>query len=382
MAEARPFDLDLSDPEIHTLPVYRRLGLLNGMLIGLALGLGAWGVEALQLARLPAPLNLTTLLLGLLGVVALCGFVGWLTARIANNIVSVVLWVATTIVTMLLMGYLPYQGRSFVVWLADTRFWGRPVFPYTLGGSSAGLILGGLLIMLTLGGLGLLQGYRLERLVADSGRGRRLGPRTWLALLLPMPLVFLASLVTQSMMSNPSAVAAELTYQAIEVARHYAGDLNDLKDSGGPNVSALRGVHDRLGPDYTLGIVETNPLNSTVIVSADFSSGEWVYCRVVNDQLSYCFAAEPIHTVGLRSLITGEPLPEDCRGCALRTTDEAAAWLAEHQGQFGASPEVTRLAQWGNHVLMQVKAESGLTAECWIEGAGPTRLTSCHEVNR
>jgi len=378
MAEARPFDLDLSAPEAHTLPIYRRLGLINGLLIGLALGLGAWGLEALRVARLPSPLYLPTLLLGLLLVVALGGLVGWLTARIANNIVSVILWIVVAVVTMLIMGYLPYYGRSFVVWLADTRFWGRPIFPYPLGGGQSGLILGGLLIMLALGVLGLLQGYRLERLVSDSGQGQRMSRRNWFALLLPLPLVFLASLVTQSVMANPAATAVEQTYQAIEVARNYQGDLIALKDSGGPNVAALRGVHDRLTAGYTLSIVDINPLNSTVIVGADFP-GAWLYCRVINDQLTHCYDAEPTYTIGLRSLVTGEPLPEDCRGCALQATDAAAQWLTARRGQFGANPALTRIAQWGSHVLMQIQGDAGRTAECWIEGMSPTMLTSCAE---
>ena len=53
MAEARPFELDLDEPEQHTRPAYRRLGLLNGLLIGLALGLGAWALEIVRVARLP-----------------------------------------------------------------------------------------------------------------------------------------------------------------------------------------------------------------------------------------------------------------------------------------------------------------------------------------
>lgn len=378
MAEAQPFDLDLSAPEANALPIYRRLGLLNGLLIGLALGLGAWGLEALHVARLPSPLYLPTLLLGLVIVIALGGLVGWLTARIANNVVSVILWLAMAVAMMLIMGYLPYYGRSFVVWLADTRFWGRTIFPYTLGGGQSGLILGGLLIMLALGVLGLLQGYRLERLVSDSDQGRRLGRRIWLSLLLPVPLVFLASLITQSMLSNPAATAVEQTYQAIEIARNYQGDLIALKDSGGPNVTALRGVRDRLEADYTLSIVDVNPLNSTVVVGANFP-GAWLYCRVINDQLSHCYDAEPSYTIGLRSLVTGEPLPEDCRGCALQATDAAAAWLAEHRGQFGANPALARIGQWGNHVLMQVQGDAGQTAECWIEGVTPTTLTSCTE---
>lgn len=380
MAEARPLDLDLSGPEIHALPLYRRLGLINGLLIGLALGLGAWGMEAWRIAQLPIPLYLPSLLLGLAAMAALGGAVGWLSSRIARTPVTVLLWGVTAILAMLLMGYLPYYGRTLVAWLADTRFWGQPLYPYTLGGTVVGLVFGSLLILLALGLLALLQGHRLESVTAEAGHRGRLNGRAWLSLLLPLPLVFVAALVTQSMMSNPAAAATNVVYEAIELARVYEGDLIDLEQETGVEVTALRGVHDRLGETYSLAIVDMNPLNSTVIIRADFDNGAWLYCRVINDQLSFCYDAAPAYTIGLRSLITGEPPPEDCRGCILQAEDEAAAWLAERRDAFGPEPAIERVAQSGSHVLMRVTGEAGLAAECWIAGVTPARLLECTEV--
>ena len=153
MAETRsvgPFNVDLSGTEAHQRPAYRRLGLLNGLLIGLALGAGAWGMEMFRVTQLPVTSYMPSLWLGMAAVVLLCGFVGWLTARIGLTIVSVVLWTLTAVASMLIMGYLPYYGRSFAVWLENPRFWGRVVYPYVGDGSPTGLILGGLLIILVL----------------------------------------------------------------------------------------------------------------------------------------------------------------------------------------------------------------------------------------
>ncbi|HQF69939.1 MAG TPA: hypothetical protein PLH39_01530, partial [Promineifilum sp.] len=80
MAETQPLQLDLNAPDMHTLPAYRRLGLLNGLLIGLALGLGAWGVEVVRAARLPLPLTVPALLLGILVLTVLGAVIGWLSA--------------------------------------------------------------------------------------------------------------------------------------------------------------------------------------------------------------------------------------------------------------------------------------------------------------
>ena len=381
MAKAQPLDLDLTPVDHHRQPVFRRLGLINGLLIGAALALGAWGGEAWRVARLPVSHYLPALVFGFALIVALSGLVGWLTSRIARTPVTVLLWVAVAIISMLIMSYLPFYGRTFAVWLADSRFWGRDVFPYTLGGGAAGIVLGGLLIILALGILGLLQAYRLENIASEMGRRGRLNGRGWVSLLLPLPIVFLASLVTQSMMSNPTEPALTVTNRAISTAQSYEGDLRELDLGDGISYAALRAVQPLIGGPYTLSIVDNSPASATVFVGADFESGAWIYCRVINDQLSFCYDASPPYIHGLRSLVTGQPPPEDCRGCALRATDEAATWLAERRDRFGDEPAIARVARQGSHVLMRVTGLDGYAAECWVAGVAPTQLTECYEVD-
>lgn len=376
-----PFNVDFSAVAAENRPIYRRLGLINGLLIGLGLGLGAWGLEAWRVAQLPVTSHLPSLLLGLGLIVALCGFVGWLTSRIAQPAVTALLWGTTAVITVLIMGYLPYYGRTLAVWLTDPRFRGRDVFPYTMEGRPSGLILWGLLIILILLVLGLLQSYRLESITSEVSHRGRINGRAWRALLLPLPLVFAASLITQSVMANPASAALDVTNRAIAVAQDYEGDLRLLDRGDGISYGALRPVHDRIGGPYTLSIVDVNSLTSTVVVGADFEAGGWVYCRIINEQLTFCYDASPPYTDGLRALVTGTPPPETCRGCLLQATGEANAWLVERRARFGDDPAIERVAQQGSHVLMRVSGDD-ITAECWIEGLTPTRLVECEEVGR
>ena len=155
MDQAQPFQLDLNEPDVSRSPVYRRLGWLNGLLIGLALGLGAWGLEIVRVARLPLPLAVPTALLGIVVLAALGAFVGWLSARLARTWLTALLWLGMGVLTSLLIGYLPFYGRTLMVWLAAPRFFGRDVYPNSLGGSNLGLVLGGLVIIILLGALAL-----------------------------------------------------------------------------------------------------------------------------------------------------------------------------------------------------------------------------------
>lgn len=379
MAEARPFQLDLDSPERHTLPAYRRLGALNGLLIGLALGLGAWGLEMVRVSRLPLPLAVPTLVLGVMLLMLLGGITGWLSARIAHNVVTVILWVLAGVAVVFVLGYLPFYGRTLVTWLADPRFFGRQVFPYSLGGTISGLILGGIFIILFLAVLGLLQGYRLENLVSETQNRRVPGWRAWLALLLPLPLVFLIAWGTANALVNPAATAAQLTHRAILRAQTFDGDVRDIPPEAGISFLALRPVQDQIEGPFSLGIVDTNVETSIVTIAAHFDNGEWIHCSVINDQFNFCYDAAQVFAGGLRRLITGEPTPENCRTCTLDATDEATAWLAERQAAFGPQPVVEREAQWGNTALLRVVGEAGFTAECWLQGIAPPVVSTCTE---
>ncbi len=216
-------------------------------------------------------------------------------------------------------------------------------------------------------------------MTGEAQSKRTLGVRTWVALLLPLPLVFLAGLVTANTMANPAATAAQTVHRAILRAQTFEGDLRDLEE-GGIDYASLRPVQDQIDGPFTLGIAEVNPLTATVIVAADFDSGAWVYCRVISDQLSFCYDPTPAHVEGLRSHVTGQAPPEECRGCELRADETAVAWLAGSRARFGPAPTIQREAQWGDTVLMRVADAAGsVVAHCWIEGVTRAVLTGCEE---
>lgn len=384
MAEPRPIDrieLDLSAEDENAARTYRRLSTLNGLLIGLAVGLGAWGMDVLQIARLPMASYLPLLLAGIGLTTAMGAAIGWLTGRIARTPVTILLWSLAGMAFMLILSYLPYQGRTLLVWLTDSRFRGRDIYPFTLEATVVGLLLGGFFITLALAGLGLVQNYRLEQSLLHIGQRGGLSARGWASLLLPLPIVFLASMVTNNTMANPAASAARLVHQVIPIARDYDGDLRLLDLGDGISYAALRPVHELLrGGDYRLSIVDVNPLMATVVIGVDIpDTGAWIYCRVVNDQLNFCYDASIPYVLGLHSLVTGMPPPEDCRDCTLPTTHEAEAWLDEHRARFGPDPVIERLARQGSHVLMQITGDD-LVAECWIEGITSMQLMECSEV--
>jgi hypothetical protein len=370
-----------SDQELHEQPSYQRLGLLNGLLIGLALALGSWGLEALRLSSLPVLLQYPGLIFGGLAVILLCGLAGWLSSRLGKTGMTFLIWLAAAVLISILIGYLPSYGRTLAVWLADPRFFGLNIYPFAAG-SIAGLLFAGLFVIVLLAVLAILQEYRLEGIYRELGNNERLTRAAWFLLLLPVPIVIIVGFISNNTRSNEGMGSLQLVHQAIQVNLTHEGDLFQLGLADGISYNALRGVRDKLSPQYSLMIGEVEPESATTFVVAHFGNGAWVNCRLLGGQLSFCYDAAPPYTAGLASLIMDTEIPEDCRGCLPVVSGEWQTWLQARRAEFGGEPQIYRLAQWGSYVLMRAEsATSNYAVDCWFQGINSVRLERCIEVN-
>ena len=103
-----------------------RLGLLNGLLIGLALALGTWALQIFGLATIPARPLYLPLILGGVALLALGGLSGWLTALAGSTLAGAFFWVGAAILMSLVINHVPYEGHNLTIWLADRRCSHRP----------------------------------------------------------------------------------------------------------------------------------------------------------------------------------------------------------------------------------------------------------------
>ncbi len=198
-------------------------------------------------------------------------------------------------------------------------------------------------------------------------------------LLLPLPFVIAAGMVSHDIVGDPSATAVQIVHQAIQRGRTYQGDLFELGLKDGIDYSAIRSVREKMSPDYSLTVGEINTATATTFIIAHFGNGAWINCRVINNQLSFCYDAAPPYTEGLESLITGKNPPEDCRGCLPEVNDTWQAWLQMQGDRLGSSPHIYREAQWGSYVLMRAESDKA-AIECWFNGISPVHLESCVEI--
>lgn len=360
------------------IPQGRKLGFLNGLLVGLALALGIWGLEALNLLDVPVVLRYPSLIFAALVVIAGFSLTGWLTGHLEKVWIVLLGWLVTAVLATYLIAYQPTFGRTLTVWLADRRFWGLPVYPFTIGYWAAP-ILAGFFIILVLLLLAVLQNYRLESIGREVNENGRLQLRAWLQLLLPLPIIFIAGMVTRDIVGDPSAQAVQTVHQAIQRTLTYDGDLYELGLREGLNYSAFNSVRDQLSSEYTMAIGGLEPEASITYVVIHFANDAWVNCRLISDYLSFCYDAAPPYTIGLASLITGEAPPETCLGCLPRLDEDWQTWLQTKGTHFTSAPRIRRRAQWGGYVLMRAESDD-YALDCWFSNISPVHLDHCEEV--
>jgi hypothetical protein len=314
--------------------------------------------------------------LGLLG-----GLGGWLAAWAGRSWAGGLIWLGVGWLMVNVVGHVPYEVRTLLVWVADRRSWGLPVYAFS-DAAEAGMWLAGFFVLLLFGLLGFLQSYRLEGITAEVEGGRRLGARGWFLLVLPLPLVLAVGLLADNMVNSPLRVAPQLVNEVIRTGRTYSGDLFALSLEEGINYNAIAGLQEKMSEEYalSLGSIDLGAAE-TVYVVADFDNYAWINCRVVMDQVAHCYDASLPYFQGFPALLTSGAIPEDCPQCYFRTDDEQRAWLQARSGMLGDSPQVGRLAQWGSFVLIQAESADGeYVMQCLFEGASPVVLQRCWDV--
>ncbi len=360
--------------QAHGRASYRRLGVICGAAIGLGLALGAWAPDFL--ARLDTPLqdNLPGIALGALALVLLCALAGRLSAHIDRVAIDVLIWLAAAVLSFPVIARLPYEGRTWLIGLFDSRFAGLPIYPYDGFGHGRAAFFIGIFFFV----LGITHAYRLETLRGSLGPKDRPSIHSWFLIAIPMALALGAGLIADDAVNAPLRIAPQLVSEAIRTGRTYEGDLFELSRESSLNYNAISGVRDQMSERYTLQVGESDLVESlTVIVVAHFDNGAWINCRVLADQLSFCYDASPPYLGGFRAFLTGESVA-DCRACTLRVGEGVTLPPAGLSGPL----RITRQAQWGSYVLMRAESPSGDAVECLLHGISPVTVERCAAVSQ
>lgn len=387
---------DLYKPEIHTLKRYHRLGFLNGFLIGLAVVVGFWAFKIVALSQLPIALNIDLggVIVSSLVIILLATLTSWFTARMNRAWLTIIVWLLVGMLITIVLGVIPTYGRNLSVWLLDDRFAGIYVYAVPQTSEWWGFVVAGLALIFILVVLAVLQAMRLERAFNDLKPNGGLSTGAFFTLLIPALFVgFGAYIMVDHLGDGPrdSLATVHKGVQRITVFEGGTAELFELANTTGFNYSALNGVRDQLDGAYSLMIGEVDIIDgqvSQVAIITHFDSGGWIDCKVVmgvgdgrTSYLSFCADASRPYTVGFGSLITGEPLPDNCLNCLPEVNAEWQTWLQERSDRFAGDPQFERIVQQGNAVWMRASAPDGYAIDCLFTGIADVQLQECKETN-
>lgn len=366
---------------------YTKLGAVNGLLIGLAAAAGFWLPKVFALSRLPLDFPYAGIILNVIFVAALCTLTGWLTSRINKIWLTLLLWLGTAVVVAISLGGMSLMGNNWYIWLTDPRFKGLPIYEWPARILWWYFVVGSFIFLFIIMLLALLQDYRLERAQVEMKANGRWSLRTFLSLSLPALFVVLGAYFIPDLISNAPREGLAYTQQGIEGSRSYTGDdLFGYSLETGFNYSALEGVLPEIEGPYTLIAGEMDEAGSSFTAVAHFENGAWINCFVNIDYinatyLNFCADASLPYTAGFAHLLTGQPIPETCRNCAIEIDDTWQNWLTDRAGQLTDSPQFEFVAQQGNYVLMRAASPDGNYAiECMFQGIKQVSLLYCEEM--
>ncbi len=115
----------------HELQREKRInGILFGLVAGLALSIGIWGLDAFMLSQAHAEWAWLKFLIGTPFVLLVGAVAGWLTARFDNGLIGAIIWLLTSLAVVWFASHVPFQGLSLVIGYLKPDFAGLDIYPF------------------------------------------------------------------------------------------------------------------------------------------------------------------------------------------------------------------------------------------------------------
>ncbi len=332
------------------------LGLVFGLIMGLAYAFGAWGLDGLELSGAMAALPWLKLAMGSVLCLPLCLLAGWVTSRFDRALVGAASWALTAAACAWIAGHLPYEFTSLAHGWLETDFRGLTSYPF-VESSASRLVIAAVISIAAAVLCGVLQIN-----LVDSARATPNLPRRLMALALISPLFLGAALATDSLVNHPLRQPLVEINNVIELSLDTAGVEIDKSLARDAHLGAVRAIQDLLPRPRRLfmGYYEPTTLD-TVRVLVDFS-GEWAICWVIANTPSFCQPSETYYARAMNCLWEQGGLDET--KCKIRLAESARLWLEKWQEYQAAGQAV-----FATPLDIQVLSQRGEIA--WVEAAAP-----------
>jgi hypothetical protein len=261
------------------------LGLIYGLVAGLAFSLFAWGIDAWLLARANATYYWINLIPGMLLCMLAGGFIGWLTIYFNKHSLALLLW-----------GLLAVFFAWLVVWLPLTNApnllkWLDPGLADWLNFSEVEYLSLYRLVGVVTIGLACIIGGLLEINLVEQAMLSAYGSSLGVALVVCATIFALVGSAADNLINVNLREPVQAVDKLIQFAADHAGQEVSKQEARKMHLSAARNIGDLLQSGRRLTLISYDESFGMVDILVDFE-GRLVKCTAIYSQPTDCVPLE------------------------------------------------------------------------------------------
>jgi len=257
-----------------------RVGVMYGLVAGLAFSLAAWGADALSLARAHAYFPWLKLAVGLIPGLAAGTLAGYLTARSESAVVRILVWAAVGAGLALLAGRIAHEITYTALGWLDSNVQ-RMVNLSTVISVQTNMIFSAVI----LAGIGVLAGV-FQGNFMDSTWGAPAAFSRILPVMIWAAFFIIGGLVVDGRINEPMRSPVVKIGSIIEYRNQTEGKIDPVT-AHQMYLDIFNPFSDLLARPYRLILGRYDELIHSVEVYVNFD-GQWLDCSVIGNQPTYC----------------------------------------------------------------------------------------------
>lgn len=257
------------------------VGLFFGLTAGLAFAIFAWGVDAFLLANANGAFPWVKFFPGFLISLAGGGLVGWLTIRLQNTFVRLLLWLLFAFLLSKLFLWIPIKVAPQIIGLFDGylgNYLNYPIYKDFAHIQWIGFVVIALISVLC----GLLENVLIEQALFTTGTFS-------VAVPLVVSFVFfcLAGNTTDGLYNKKIRQPIITVNELIQFAVENTGKEVSVETSRAMHLSAVNTIKELLPLDRRLILSNYDQMLGQIDILIKFD-GYWVKCTTVYNQVTFC----------------------------------------------------------------------------------------------
>lgn len=257
-----------------------RVGVMYGLLAGVAFSLAAWGADALSLARAHVYFPWLKLSIGLIPGLAVGTLAGYLTARFESTVARILIWAAVGAGLSLLAGWIAHEIAYAALGWLDPNLQ-RMVNLSTVISVQTNMIFSAVI----LAGIGVLAGV-FQGNFMDSTWGAPAAFSRILPVIIWTAFFIISGLVVDNRINEPMRSPVVKIGSIIEYRNQTKGEIDPVT-AHEMYLDIFNPFSDLLGRPYRLILGRYDQLIHSVEVYVNFD-GQWLDCSVIGNQPTFC----------------------------------------------------------------------------------------------